>query len=57
MYLIISPVKSLFQIARRRKIIRIFTTDEFNILRKLLTSDTLILKSHDETDSIHSVIP
>jgi len=57
MYLIISPVKSLFQIARRRKIIRIFTTNVFNIVRKLLTSDTLVLKSHAETHSIASESP
>jgi len=57
MYLIISPVKSLFQIARRRKIIRIFTTNEFNTVRKLLTSDTLVLKSHDETHSRASENP
>jgi len=55
MLLALSPIQSLFQIARRRKIIRIFTTNEFNIVRKLLTSDTLVLQSHDETHSVPSV--
>jgi len=57
MYLIISPVKSMFQIARRRKIIRIFTTNVFNIVRKLLTSDTLVLSSHAETHLVASESP
>ena len=49
MFLTLSPIKFLFQIARRRRTSRIFTTNVFNIERKLLTSDTLVFKSHDET--------
>ena len=48
------PMKSLFQIARRRKTSRIFTTNEFNVVNKLLTSATLVLKTHDRTHSIAS---
>jgi len=50
-------MKSLLQIARRRRTSRIFTANEFNIIKNLLTSVTLVLKSHDETHSIHSDAP
>ena len=51
MFLALSPIKSLFQIAWRRRTNRIFTTDVFNIVKSLLTSATLACKSHNETHS------
>ena len=57
MFLALSPMKFLFQIARRRRTSRIFTTNVLNIERKLLTSATLVFKSHDETHSIASEYP
>jgi len=57
MFLALSPMKSLLQIARRRRTSRIFTANEFNIIKNLLTSATLVLKSHDETHSIYSGAP
>ena len=51
MFPALSPVKFLCQIARRRRTSRTFTTNEFIIVRKLLASATLVLKSHDETHS------
>jgi len=47
-------MKCLFQIARRRRTSRIFTT---NVVQKLLTSDTLVIISHDETHLIASEWP
>jgi len=52
--LALSPIRSLFQIARRRRTSKIFTTNVFNKLKDLLTSATPVLKSHDETHSIAS---
>ena len=49
-----SPIKSLFQIAQRCRTSKIFTTNVFNSSKILLTSVTLVLKSHDETHSIPS---
>ena len=46
-----SPMKCLFQIARRRRTSRIFTTTEVNTEIKLLISANLVLESHDETHS------
>ena len=57
MFLALSPIKSLFQIARRRRTSRVFTTNKFNIDKKLLTSATTILKNHDDTHSIASESP
>ena len=54
MFLTLSPMKFLFQIARRRRTSRIFTTDKVNSVKKLLTSAALVLNSHDETHSIAS---
>jgi len=48
-FLVLSPIKSLFQITQRYKTSRTFTTNIFNIVKKLLISATLVLKSHDET--------
>jgi len=45
MLLALSPIKSLFQIARRRRTSRIFTTDEFNVVKRLLTSAAPVLKN------------
>ena len=54
MFLALSPVKSLFQIARRRRTSRVFTTNEFNNVKNLLASAILVLESHDETHSTNS---
>jgi len=56
MFLALSLMKSLFQIARRRRTNRVFTTNEFNVMMNLLTSATLVFESHDETYSI-PVVP
>jgi len=50
-------MKFLFQIARRRRTSRVFITNVFNIERKLLTSDTPVFESHDETHSMTSEDP
>jgi|GEM_PF-6362422 len=52
MFLALSPLKSLFQIARRRRISRIFTTNEVNVEMNLLTSAALVLNSRAKTYSI-----
>ena len=57
MLLALSPIRSLFQIARRRSTSKIFTIDILNVVTNLLTSDTLILKSHGKTHSVLSVKP
>jgi len=57
MLLALSPMKSLFQIARRRRTSKIFTTNVFNNVKDLLTSATPVLKSHGETHSIASEDP
>ena len=57
MFLALSPIKSLFQIARRRRTNKIFTTNVFNNLRKLLTSDAVVHKSHDGTYSVINELP
>jgi len=51
MVLALSPMRSLLQIARRRRTSRLFTTNVFNTVEKLLTSATVIIKSCDETHS------
>jgi len=56
-FLALSPIKFLFQIARRRRTSRIFTTNVFNVERNLLTSATLVSKSYDETHSTTSEYP
>jgi len=53
MFPALSPIKSLFQIARRRRTSRIFTTNEFNVVVNLFTSATVVLESH-ETHSMAS---
>jgi len=57
MFLALSPMKSLFQIARRRSTRRIFTINEVNIAKNLLTSAILVLESHNKTYSVGSVSP
>jgi len=57
MLLALSLMKSLFQIARMRSTSKIFTTNVFNNVKNLLTSDTLVLKSYDGTYSVASVWP
>jgi len=57
MFLDLSPMKSLFQIARMRRTNRIFITNEVNIVMNLLTSTTLILENHDKTHMTASVDP
>ena len=57
MVLALSPMRFLLQIAQRWRTSRIFTANEFNIIKNLWTSATLVLKSHDETHSIHSDTP
>ena len=57
MLLALLPIKSLFQIARRRRTSRLFTTNKFNVDKKLLTSATTILQSHDDTHSGASESP
>ena len=57
MFLVFSLMKSLFQIAQRCRTSKIFTTNVFNIVRNLLTSATLVLEGHDETDSVASDSP
>ena len=57
MFLVLLPMKFLFQIARRRRTSKIFTSNIFNVECKLLTSATLVFKSHDETHSIASEYP
>jgi len=57
MSLALSPMKSLFQIAQRHKTSRIFTTNAFNVVKKLFTSATLVLKSYDETHLRTNVQP
>ena len=49
MFLAFSLMKSLFQIARRRRTNKIFTINVFNVAKSLLTLATLVLNSHDET--------
>ena len=49
MFLALSPMGSLLQIARRRRTSRLFTTNVFNTVKKLLTSAASIIESHDET--------
>ena len=56
-FLALSPMKFLFQIARRRRTRRIFTTNVFNVERNLLTSATLVSRSNDETHSVTSEDP
>ena len=56
MFMFLSPIKSLLQIARRRRTSKIFTTNAFNIVKNLLTS-ALVIKSHDEAHSIASEDP
>jgi len=51
MFLALSPMKSLSQIALRHRTSRIFTSNVFNIVEDLSTSATLVLKSHDKTHS------
>jgi len=50
-------MQCLFQIVRRRRTSRIFTTTKFNNAQKLLTSDTLVIISRDETHLIASEWP
>jgi len=57
MFLALLPIKSLFQIARRRRISRLFTTNKFNVDNNLLISATTILKNLDETYLIASILP
>ena len=57
MFLDLSPMKSLFQIARMRRTNRIFITNEVNIVMNLLTPTTLILENHDKTHMTASVDP
>ena len=57
MFLALLPMKSLFQIARRHSTRRIFTTNEVNIVKNLLTSAILVLESHNETYSVGSASP
>jgi len=57
MFLVLSPNKSLFQIARRRRTRRLFTTNKFRVAMNLLSSATLVLKGHDETHSVTSIRP
>jgi len=54
--LALSPVRSLSQIARRRRTSRIFTTDEFNVVENLLTLAAVVLKSQDETHSTDTAL-
>ena len=56
-FLALSPMKFLFQIARRRRTSKIFTTNIFNVESNLLTSATLVFKSHDETHWVASGYP
>jgi len=56
-FLALSPMTFLFQIARRRRTSKIFTTNIFNVERNLLTSATLVFKSHDETHLIAEKYP
>ena len=57
MFLVLSPIKSLFQITQRCRTSRTFTTNIFNIVKKLLISATLVLKSYDKTYSKASESP
>jgi len=56
-FLAFSPMKSLFQIARRRRTSRLFATNAFNNMMNLLTSAVQVFKSHDETHSVASEYP
>ena len=47
MFHIISPIKSLFQIAQRYRTSRIFTNNVFKIVKNLLILAILILKTHN----------
>jgi len=57
MFLVLLPIKSLFQITQRCRTSRTFTTNIFNIVKKLLISATLVLKSYDKTHSKASESP
>jgi len=57
MFLALSPMKFLFQTAWRRRTSRTFTTNVFNVEKKLLTSTTLVFKSHDQTHLMTSEDP
>jgi len=57
MFMAFSPIKSLFQIAWRRRTSRLFATNEFNIVKKLLMSANLVLKSNDKTHPVASEFP
>jgi len=49
MFIALLPIKSLFQIARRRRTSRTFATNKFNVDKNLLISATTILLNHDDT--------
>jgi len=57
MFLALSLMKFLFQIAQRHSTSIIFTANVFNVERKLLTSDTLVFKSYDQTHLMASKNP